>query len=133
MRGELPVEAAVEVFRHPMEPESSVRNLGPYGWDYYESLVKVECGDKTGRPDVVACSSVDSLDLNSCASHRTSELCVSLQVSLWGGTMTGGITVQTATSGLNASALIANKAPRRDFPAEGYCAGILKDMEVNVF
>lgn len=44
--------------------------------------------------------------------------------------MTGAIPAQTVISGLNVSALSANKTLLRGFPANGYCAGNLKNMEV---
>lgn len=44
--------------------------------------------------------------------------------------MTGEIVPQTAISGSSAFALIASTAQRQGFLAKGYCAGILKHMEV---
>ena len=68
-----------------MNPEGPVRLLGPYGWGYYESLVMVQCGDKTGMPDVVAYSSVVSLDLNSCPYSESSKVLCELAGFFMGG------------------------------------------------
>ena len=46
--------------------------------------------------------------------------------------MTGGTPAQTVISGLNVFAPNANMTPHRGFLAEGFYAGILKDMEVRV-
>ena len=54
-----------------MEPEGTLRNPGPYGWCYYHSLVRVECGDKTGMPDMVLCY-VYSLYLNTSRGSKSS-------------------------------------------------------------